>query len=356
MAKKKVIAAVLALTVLASGCSNLKRAAETSGMGEAFETTVETSAVETTEETTTETTKAPEPYTFNRHVHTELLSVYVTENMWTSLYNYIDAIYAGEDTFKCTDEKAYEWCTDDTVAGVFLPPVCCKVSGAGFKDGVAKIKYKMDKDKLKERISVFETEIVRMLNEAVRSDYSDFEKVFSLYAYMCKNFQYDYSPIDGNGVDDFSDYACLMSKKGICCEIASSYSYLLLQIGIESMPMGGNGTGGNHSWTYVKLGDNGFHLDATWALYGGFPNGILELQYFMMTEKERAVDFAEKMEPDWLWPWTGKFDMKDYPATDEKFEELHEGGCIFQSIDMENNTIKYSDPNGEIKTLSYGDM
>ena len=217
--KNRIICACLAAVLLFTGCSTNKPAG-----GALEETSVSETAIETTQTETavTETTKEAEKFVFKRHVHTNLLSQYVTEDMWQSLYNLMDAIYEGADTFECSDKKAYDWCINDTVIGTFLPPVCMFVEGGGFENGTGKIKYKMDKDKLKERIGNFEKEVERMLNEAIRSDYSDFEKVMGLYAYICKNFVYDYNPLDGQGIDDFSDYACLMKKNGICCEIARS--------------------------------------------------------------------------------------------------------------------------------------
>ena len=350
--KNRIICACLAAVLLFTGCSTNKPAG-----GALEETSVSETAIETTQTETavTETTKEAEKFVFKRHVHTNLLSQYVTEDMWQSLYNLMDAIYEGADTFECSDKKAYDWCINDTVIGTFLPPVCMFVEGGGFENGTGKIKYKMDKDKLKERIGNFEKEVERMLNEAIRSDYSDFEKVMGLYAYICKNFVYDYNPLDGQGIDDFSDYACLMKKNGICCEIAGAYSYLLMQYDVEATSMGGDGTAGFHSWTYVVINGQGYHVDATWGLYGDFPNGVLNLQYFMLTEAERAMDFEKEIKPDYLWPWVDECDMKKFPAADDSFKEMHDGNAMFKNMDTEKNTITYIS-NGSEVTFSYGDM
>ncbi len=338
MAKRRILAAFLALTLSVSGCSSAKiqdtsNAAETSA------------AVETTaSETTAETTKAPEPFKFNPHVRTKLFDECVNDDMWNALHNLIDAVMAGEDTFKCTDEKAYKWCTDEFVIGNLLPPVCTLVKGAGFENGVGKIKYKMDKDKLKARIDAFVTEIERMMNEAIRTDYTDFEKTIAIYDYMGKNFQYDFSTIDGNTVDEFSDYACLMTKKGICCEISGAYEYLLLQCGVEAMTFSGQGESGFHEWTYVLIGGKGYHIDATWGLHGEEPSRNTILSYFMMTDEERIRgSFEEFIEPDWIKIWKADYDKSRYTATDTKFKVLHDG-CGFAGMDTERKVIKYLDP------------
>ncbi len=354
MLKRRIMCVLLAGVLMVSGCST----ADIGDAGSGSETTAETTVPETSETTAeiTETTKAPEPLEFNPHVHTDLLSEYVTEDMWTSLYNCIDAVRAGEDTFDCSDEDAFKWCTDDTILGSFLPPACTLVGGDGYEDGTGRLKYKMDKDKYLEREKVFEDEVVRMLNEAVRSDYSDFEKLMGIYAYVCRNFQYDYSSIDGNTVDEFSTYACLMTKQGICCEIAGALSYLLLQCGVEATEFGGEGSAGYHDWTYVVIGGEGYHVDATWAVYGGDPYGVLNLKYFMQTEAERVSDgFEEKLEVDHVWPWKRDYDLGRFKATDEKFKPLHDW-VTFQGMDTERNVIFCTDTDGNHFEFSYGDI
>ena len=340
---------MLEFTFLLSGCSSPKPAESVINVKSPAETTSE--AIETTTE---ETTKAPEPFVFNPHLHCSLLSEIVTEDMWQSLYNMIDAIRAGEDTFKCTDENAYKWCTDEVTIGSFLPPACTYVVGNGYEDGIGKLKYKMDKDKLSQREKAFEEEIVRILNEATVSDRSEFEKLMDLYDYMCKNWVYDYKELDGQGIDDFSDYACLTKKNGICCEIAGAFSYLLLQCGIEAMPFG---TSCEHDWTYVVISGKGYHVDATWGLHGDYPNDPLNLQYFMMTEAERLPQLqdADQLQATWIWPWKTGYDLKRFSATDETFSALH-SGAYYEGIDTERNVIKYKDLDGNPHELSYGDM
>ena len=382
---KKTICTLLVAAMLLSGCSkkentasnttgerventsittsieNTSDAPETSATTEPDGTVTETTTETTTESTTAATSdkaKTSAPFTFNPHVHTTLLSELVTEDMWASLYNLIDAVRAGEDTFECTDRSTYDWCTDVSVFGTFYPPVSAKIEGAGFENGVGKIKYLMDKPKLKEREEAYEKEVTRMLNEATCSDYSDFEKLVGIYGYLCKNFTYDYSSIDGADENEFGDYACLTTKKGICCEIASVFSYLLLQVGVEATTFGGDGSAGNHDWTYVLIDGKGYHCDVTWALYGNYVNGFLELSYFMQTEEERLANGFDKesLEVDQIWPHLRDYDISRFSATDNTFAPIHqEIGMTFDSIDTEKNILRYSYGDQKYE-LNYGDM
>ena len=350
--KRKVISAALALALIFTGCSgNVPACSTNAGV---YEVPTEISETETT---TSETTKAPELFTFNPHVRSKLLDEYATDDMWNSLYNLIDALRAGEDSFECSDKYAYDWCTYPSIIGTFVPPACDMFEATGFENGVGRIQYKIDKDKLLEREKTYEDVVVRILNEAVRSDYSEFEKTMAMYAYMCKYFQYDYSPIDGVGVDGFSDYACLMTKQGICCEIASVYMYLLLQCGVDATAMGGEGSAGYHDWTYVVIGGKGYHIDATWALHGYDPDEALTLQYFMLTEEERLANGfdRDKLEPDLVWVWKRDFDITRFSATDKTFAELHDW-MYFDSLDTERNVLIYKNADGQTRELNYGTL
>ena len=355
--KKRATIAILVLLLLMTGLVGCGAAGQADDAGSAASTDNAVSTAEQdadAESPGTAAAEEPAPLVFEPHVHCSLLSDYVTEDMWASLYNLIDAIRAGEDTFACSDEVAYEWCTDQTVIGTFLPPACMIAVPDGYENGVGKIRYTIGKDEYREREQAFEQEVERILNEAIRSDYSDFEKLMGLYAYMCKYWVFDNTPLDDQGIDDFSDYACIMKKNGICTEVAGTLSYLLLQCGIEATPMG---TQGEHDWTYVEIGGKGYLVDATWGLHGEDPDGELTLRYFMMTDEERFMDgfVKEDLEVDQLWVWTPDYDLGRFAATDETFKPIHDG-WVYVEMDTERNVLKCLDASGEPVEFSYGDL
>ena len=354
MGKTRLLCALLALTILFCGCTSKRTVEDDIKNNKNPITKITVPSSEPAAETAEETEKEPDPFTFNPHLHCSLLSEIVTEDMWNSFYNLVDAVRSGEDTFKCTDENAYKWATNEVTIGTFLPAACTLVVGDGYESGVGKLKYKMDKDKFLEREKAFETEIVRILNEAVNTELSDFEKLMGLYDYMCKNWVYDYNELDGQGIDDFSDYACLTKKNGICCEISGAFSYLLLQCGVEAMPFG---TSCEHDWTYVVIAGKGYHVDATWGLHGDRPEDPVTLQYFMMTLEERLTTLVNKdqLQATLIWPWKEKYDIERFSATDASFKVLHNGET-YAGIDTARNVLKYTDPNGNVKEFSYGNM
>ena len=354
MKKTNILCGILALTFLFAGCSAgaAKNDTNDTTASEAVSESTETEA----STTAAETTKEAEPFKFNPHVHTNLISEYFKDEWWESFYNMCDAMREGKDSFECIDEECFKACTHDVFIGSFFPAACTIVVGDGYENGIGKLKYKMDKDKFLERQAAFEKEIERMLNEAIRTDYSEFEKVMGLYDYMCKNFRYDYEPLDGQGIDDFSDYACLTKKNGICCEFAGAYSYLLLQAGVDATPFEGDGEAGYHGWTYVVVGGKGYHCDATWGSHGENPDAKLTLQYFMMTEEERIKDGFNKetLRPDLIWPFVEKI-TGDFSATDETFKPFH-NYLYFVEMDTVRNVVVFEEVGGERFELSYGDL
>ena len=218
----------------------------------------------------------------------------------------------------------------------------------------------MDKTAFLEREKKFEENIESMLNEAIRSDYSDFEKIFGLYDYFSREIEYDFEENDTPTVDEFSTYACLTTKKGICTEIASSYSYLLLQVGIDALEMG-ELTQMCHAWTYVMYNGKGYHVDATFAQRPTKNEEELPLRYFMQTDAERIADGMDVPNATvelinwWSLMNNKKCDTSKFTATDTTFEPLH-NEVTYKGIDMENNVIKYIPLHGSIEwNLEYKD-
>lgn len=348
----------MAAAIFLSGCSKADVQEETAEATSAMMTTeTSASATEVTEvtvtEVTTETTEPPR-YEFNPHVHTDLLSETFTDEYWEAFYNLCDAVRAGEDTFECGSKDAYRWATDEVVIGSFMPDACTLVAGDGYKDGKGKIKYKMDKDKLASRQKAFEEEVVKIVNEAVRSDYSDFEKCVAVYDYFCRNFSYDESSIDGATIDEFSTYACLMTKKGICTEIAGAFAYILMQCGVDVVEISEISEMG-HAWNYVRIGDSGYNVDATWGIGNKREDGSWLMSYLFETTDERVSDGANRdgIDVDLLGYMNSDYDKSRFVVTDGKYSFLH-GSCYFLGMDTKRKVIRYED-SGEVKEYSYAE-
>ncbi|MBR4733627.1 MAG: transglutaminase domain-containing protein [Lachnospiraceae bacterium] len=283
---------------------------------------------------------------FQPHVFSKKYLEYHGEGVMQSFFNMVDALRAGEDTFECTDENAYGWCTGGRLINFFFPVAtdCIQpMQGTGtdaFKNGVGKINYLIPKEEFLERERQFEEMVVSILNNCVSDDYDDFETCLSLYEYITMNYKYDYyvyEHLNDLPFDYTSTYRCFTEKKGICCEIAGMYNYLLLQCGVDSEESGGDHREiESHAWVFVTIDGESYHIDPTWGLtYKYAP-----LTYFMMTDKIRDTRDGfpvEKMDIGGGGDESRK--LFDFHATDDRYQELWEGN--YMGMDRENKKIIY---------------
>ena len=91
---------------------------------------------------------------------------------------------------------------------------------------------------------------------------TDYEKVKTIYDYICHNVTYDYS--DNNM--KFTAYAAVTTGKSVCQGYATLFYRLAKMQGISSRVIAGNGTNTDvyHGWNIVKLGNLYYNVDATW--------------------------------------------------------------------------------------------
>lgn len=299
----------------------------------------------------TDETPSLEKIKFNPHVYVPMLAEVYSQEWWDSLYSFCDAIREGKDTFECSSQEIYDWVLDITTLAQLFPAAGGKVSGEStdgtvpFENGIGRIYYKIPVEDMVKREAEFEAVIEDILNTALESDDTDFEKIFKLYAYIAENYTY----VDGVISDGTFSYTAFMQKKGVCDHIASNYGYLLLQAGIDAVEVG---CGGNldHAWNYVKLNGEGYHCDATWALHD--KNVALGLWHFMNSATRRA-SFNVPMDTMNMPLLPGFFlessELK-LPATSDKFDCFLEADFI--SMDENKKILCYKDYDG-VHELSY---
>lgn len=215
------------------------------------------------------------------------------QTMIDAWYNFVDAVMAGETTFACPDKDTYNW-----VMGQFRDPcfpLLYEITDYAYdrdnpvKDGVGSFTYTIPEEEVPKRIEEFIALVEGILNETMRTDYSDFEKCAALYKYFADNYTYDYDMFDRNQqgyVFEACAMRCFREGKGICAELSAAYSYLLMQAGVEASVMSGNRVSDSlgHQWSYVRINGKNYHIDPTFAL-----DSFGSLSYLMMTDARREV-------------------------------------------------------------------
>ena len=183
-------------------------------------------------------------YVFRPKVCNVYMKEVFGESMCETWYHLVDAVMAGEDTFACPDQHTYDW-----VMGQF-PRLCFPVltevidyaydRGHCVKNGVASFTYLVSREEAAARIAAFAEQVEGILNEALKDDYSDFEKALALYDYFYRTYQYDwdaYEKMQETYLDYTTTLRLFRAGTGICSEIAPAYSYLLMQAGVEATVM-----------------------------------------------------------------------------------------------------------------------
>ena len=354
MKSKRIIGIVLIAAILGSGC-NVKDTVSDTDVSESLEI-VDITTVSETESELPET-EALVPFEFNAHVYSAKLSERIPQDYWDSFYNLCDALRAGENTFECSSQDAYDWCTDVTVLCNLFPAAGLQVEGKSddgspaFENGIGKIHYNMPVEDYLKRQADFEDLIVDIINEACESDDTDYEKALKLYLYVADNFDYEYEVIE----EDNYVYKTFTKKVGQCINFGAVYAYLLLQVGVDALGVG-TYDGLCHAWTYVVINGEGYHIDTTWALRSCYTDlEYIYLDYFMMSDVQRnednclVEDLTVNLLPEY---WVSKTDLS-YAATDEHYNIRYY--CGFVSLDEENKIVNYVDMYDEMHSFYYGD-
>ena len=294
-------------------------------------------------------------YTFQPHVVGSRYLEQFGEETRDAFFAYCDALRNGEDTFPCPDQDTFGWCTGRLEH--FFFPVAEHNADEGFcEDGIGHIVYKIPKEQFLQKQKAFEDQITGVLNECLGDDYSDFEKILALYEYMTINYTYDYEMYDHSSewMDRQGTCRALEEKQGICNEIASLYNYLLLQVGIDSEEMGGwsrnpDGVGDDaHSWVYVTLDGESYHIDPTYGLTYDRP----PLCYFMMNDEIREErDYYPKEKMTLAAGGDESRDLFEFEASSDAFSPLWDGDYV--GMDRENREVVYVDIDGNYHRFSY---
>ena len=345
MKTKKLLCLLLILTLLLVGCGKTNTSSTDSSTSQTEDSKNNTS--DDSDESSDDTPE-PEPeaesYTFEPHLHTAFLSEFIGDDRLQSMYNLIDAIREGKDTFECQDEETYKICMNDVVISDLYPPACTYVTGISndgttpYENGIGRIYYTIPKEELLEKCTAFEDEVNRILSETVKTDYTDFEKCIALYEFMTANFEYylgDWDTYDPKGASAH----CLLYKTGICCEIASVYTYLLQTCGVDAIDISES----SHEWTYVRMDGEGYHIDATWGLH---PKDMsFGFMYFMETDERRLEDGLDvpNLRFGSVYYYTGGTyaDMSKYTATSKKYSTLWNYSYV--NIDRKKKKLYYKD-------------
>ncbi len=114
-----------------------------------------------------------------------------------------------------------------------------------------------------------EAELTAVLTELMDGmdleNQSDYEKISTIYAYICTHVTYDYANLSDEDYKlKYTAYAALINGTAVCQGYALLFYRMALEAGVDARLISGTGNGGSHAWNIVKIGKYYYNVDATW--------------------------------------------------------------------------------------------
>lgn len=129
---------------------------------------------------------------------------------------------------------------------------------------------------------------------AAANEFSDpYEKVKFVNDWLSDNVEYDdASFLDPAGMTDDANafvntlYGTLVERKTLCGGYAYTFAYIMNHVGIETLYITGTTVDGLHAWNAVRLGDEYYYIDVTWA--DDNRNEKISYAYFCLDREEMS--------------------------------------------------------------------
>jgi len=119
---------------------------------------------------------------------------------------------------------------------------------------------------------------------AFTEDTGDYEKLCTIYSWLCENVEYDRENLSKPGyLLKYTTYAALINGRALCQGYASLFYRLAGEAGLSARVVTGTSFSQNHAWNIAKLGECYYLLDSTWDA------GKENYEYFL----KGSGDFAD---------------------------------------------------------------
>ena len=129
--------------------------------------------------------------------------------------------------------------------------------------------------------SVFVAKVDSIFSElGINSLGSDYEKIKTIYQYICSHVTYDYTNLNDSSYKlKYTAYAALINGTAVCQGYALAFYYMCLKAGIDARFISGDANGGRHGWNIVQLNGLYYDADSTWDAH--FGSVVESYKYFL---------------------------------------------------------------------------
>ncbi|WP_151732822.1 stalk domain-containing protein [Paenibacillus tengchongensis] len=155
--------------------------------------------------------------------------------------------------------------------------------------------YPYDDD---EKVQLAERVARQIVDQTIRPEMTQREKIKALHDYVVANTAYDYDNYlkDTAPAISYTAYGVFVEHTAVCSGYALAMDVLLDLIEVENYTVSGMAGGEGHAWNLVVLDDGHYHLDATWDDPVPDTPGRVGYKYFMISDEQMAADHEFDME------------------------------------------------------------
>lgn len=131
---------------------------------------------------------------------------------------------------------------------------------------------------------------------------NNYDRLLCIYEYMQDNISYDTKELEecsrmGWSINHVSHnaYGALVKKSAVCDGISAAFSLIAQKMGFDCTVVNGRvaictGDFSEHAWNVIKIGENYYHIDATWDINQREQSGEYRYDYFCVSDSSICKD------------------------------------------------------------------
>ncbi len=110
-----------------------------------------------------------------------------------------------------------------------------------------------------------DTMLAEVMNQLDLDHQTDYEKMKSIYGYICDNVTYDNEHLEDDDYKlKYTAYAALINKTAVCQGYAVLLYRMSLEVGIDARLIAGKAGDTPHGWNIAQMEGYYYNLDSTW--------------------------------------------------------------------------------------------
>lgn len=200
-------------------------------------------------------------------------------------YNIINSVIAHDTEVIIPQDIEDLYYTDNVIKGfMHINPLQSFVKTMTRNDNVIFIEYRFDEQEHKQELQYMDKKLTSILDEIIKPEFNDFQRVLAIYTYVSSSFSYDFT-YDVENQDKIDVYDFLKNNKGVCHSYARLCKFLIYQYGISTYEARAYSPDGvPHEWFMAEIDECWYHFDPTYENTLTKGSG---LKYFAMNDNRR---------------------------------------------------------------------